>query len=206
MTRKISRWPIAIAALLLLAPLLIPSPGYGWSASWINQSGDFSVGDTIGGFSIIEWNNAGPTNNQWTVPWCTWFSGVGPNDQMWLESDTGSESSTSLTLLTDRVGFMMTGDYNDGFGAFYVDALYIGTFDLYNLGNKSLIVTGLDYGLHTLRVVQTGNKNPSASANHVAIYGGAGLEPEHASAVPLPGAAWLLGSGLLGLVGLRRRL
>jgi len=44
--------------------------------------------------------------------------------------------------------------------------------------------------------------NGSQSLSHAAIYGGTRDDP---AVVPIPAAVWLLGSGLLGLLGLGRR-
>jgi hypothetical protein len=46
----------------------------------------------------------------------------------------------------------------------------------------------------------------TAAGNYPVIYNGGTFTVAEASSVPLPAAAWLLGSGLLGLIGVRRRL
>ena len=95
---------------------------------------------------------------------------------------------------------MMRGDSNDGFARFIVDGLPVGEFDMFNLGNQTLIVSGLDLSVHSIEVVQLGIKNSSSADDHVAIYGGGALAP-----VPIPGTLWLLGSGLAGLAGTKIR-
>ena len=54
-------------------------------------------------------------------------------------------------------------------------------------------VFGMNSGLH--------NVDPKSSASHFAIA----LRSGQVSAVPVPGAIWLFGSGLIGLVGFARR-
>jgi hypothetical protein len=44
-----------------------------------------------------------------------------------------------------------------------------------------------------------------AQGADIAEYWALGVHPGDVSAVPVPGAVWLLGSGLLGLIGIRRR-
>jgi hypothetical protein len=46
----------------------------------------------------------------------------------------------------------------------------------------------------------------TAAGNYPVIYNGGTFTVTGASSVPVPPAAWLLGSGLLGLIGVRRRL
>ncbi len=46
----------------------------------------------------------------------------------------------------------------------------------------------------------------TAQGNYPVIYNGGTFTVTEASSVPAPPAAWLLGSGLLGLIGVRRRL
>ena len=46
----------------------------------------------------------------------------------------------------------------------------------------------------------------TAAGNYPVMYNGGTFTVTGASSVPVPPAAWLLGSGLLGLIGVRRRL
>jgi hypothetical protein len=60
---------------------------------------------------------------------------------------------------------MMTGDFNDGYADFLVDGINVGRFDLFNLGNQSLIVSDLTEGIHTIAVSQVGQKNPNIDSS-----------------------------------------
>ncbi len=115
-------------------------------------------------------------------------------------------ASTTLSTETDSVVFLMHGDFNDGYGNFYVDDHLIDTHDLYDDGSSGLfqamIVTGLNLGIHTLKVEIAGQKNPLSTGYNLAIIGGGALAP---STVPVPAAIWMLGSGLLLLAGFKRK-
>lgn len=123
--------------------------------------------------------------------------------KLWLKFGS---ASTTLTTETDSVVFLMHGDFNDGLGNFYVDNQLIDTHDLYDGGSSGLfqamIVTGLDLGIHTLKVEWSGQKNSLSTGYDLAIIGGGAIAP---SAVPVPAAIWMLGSGLLVLTGFNRK-
>ena len=158
---------------------------------------------TLPGWDIVEGKRA---YNEWLVDGAANKTGYDTNtSKLWL---LFGNAYTDLTTATDAVVFLMHGDSNDGYANFYVDnQLVYQNYDLYDDGASgeylALIVSDLTFGLHSLKVERAGIKNPSSSGYDVAIIGGGAL---NASSVPIPGAVWLFGSGLVGLVGLRRKL
>jgi len=172
MKRKIS---LCIIGILFLA--FMGGDAFAYTLQWVPESGDYLT--TVGGYSILEYKNARTGGYDWTVTGSGADGGNG-SSQLWL-FDPPNTASVTFSVASHAISFMMAGDYNDGYAKFVVDGIDVGTFDLYNLGNQSLLVLGLPYGIHTIEVVQVGAKNPNSSDDHVAIYGGAAIVPEPSS-------------------------
>jgi len=166
--------------LLIVALLLISSHASAISIQWIPLGAASLEGEpvNINGNPIIEYKNAGVGGIDWDA------TGIGPRgglgvQELWLFDDSAgnipgtSEATTTFKEISNSVSFIMTGDHNDGFAQFFVDNIDVGTFDLYQIGNMNLIVTGLDSIAHTLRIVQLGEHNLNSRKGDVAILGGA---------------------------------
>ena len=59
---------ILVPWLLLLAVGSLHAATYtpGYTSSWYEQSGDFKVGDKVGGWGILDYHDAGTKNSGWT--------------------------------------------------------------------------------------------------------------------------------------------
>lgn len=166
--------------LLIVALLLISSHASAISIQWTPLGATTLEGEpaNINGNPIVEYKNAGLGGIDWNT------TGIGPKgglgvQELWLFDDSAgnipgtSEATTTFNKISNSVSFIMTGDHNDGFAQFFVDNIDVGTFDLYQIGNMNLIVTGLDSIAHTLRIVQLGEHNLNSRKGDVAILGGA---------------------------------
>ena len=160
--------------------LLLCSNASAISIQWLPLGATTNEGNptTLLGNPILEFNNAGEGGNDWVA------TGIGPRGgwgsrELWLLDDSAggilgtSEATTTFSIATNSVGFIINGDHNDGLAQFFVDNIDVGTYDLYQTGLRSLVVTGLNSTAHTLNIVQLGLHNSSSIKGDVAILGGA---------------------------------
>ncbi len=175
---------IYITVILLLAY----SHASAISIQWLPLGTTTAEGNpsTLLGNPVLEYQNAGIGGIDWVT------SGIGPRgglevQELWLFDDSAggvpgtSEATTTFSIASNSVGFMMNGDHNDGFAQFFVDGVDVGIYDLFQIGRSSLVVTGLNLAAHTLKVVQLGLHNPASTKGDVAIFGGAAFNTQAVS-------------------------
>lgn len=199
--------------ILLIMLLLISSHASALTMEWIPLDTVERNGDplNINGNTVLEYKNAGRGGVDWDT------SGDGPRGglgirELWLFDNSAagilgtSEATTTFSVVSNSIGFVMAGDHNDGFARFIVDSIDVGTYDMYRTGNRVLVVTGLDTIAHSLRVVQLGLHNPNSTKGDVAIFGGAAFDTL-AAAIPEPETYEMLlaGLGLLSFVARQRK-
>ncbi|TXI29042.1 MAG: PEP-CTERM sorting domain-containing protein [Nitrosomonas oligotropha] len=199
--------------ILVITLLLLSSHASAFSVEWIPLSAAERNGNplNIHGNPVIEYRNAGKGGIDWTV------TGDGPTGgrgirELWLFDDSAagipgtSQATTSFSIVSNSVGFVMAGDHNDGFAQFFVDGIDVGTYDMYRGGNRILVITELDAAVHSLKIVQLGLHNPASTKGDVAIFGGAAFNIP-ISPVPEPRVYAMLLSGLifLGFIARRRK-
>ena len=157
---------------------------------------DFAT--TVGGYNLTEYKDADGGGGEWSTT-----GTVGGNaTQLWLFS-IGGTATTTFTQESTAVAFMMQNDFNDGIARFFVDGVNVLDFDTYMpTGSeipRTFIFSGLESGAHELSFEYlVGGVSPNSQG--IALYGGAAL-----SQIPVPAAAWLFGSALLGLCAVKRR-
>lgn len=199
-----------MARLLVIVVFLISPNALAFSIEWLPLVTTERNGNplNIGGNPVLEYRNAGKGGIDWTV------TGDGPTGgrgirELWLFDDSAagilgtSQATTSFSVVSNAVGFVMAGDHNDGFAQFFVDNIDVGTFDMYRGGNRILAITGLDFMAHTLTIVQLGEHNPNSTKGDVAIFGGAAFNTPIA-AIPEPQTYAMLLAGLILLVSMAR--
>ncbi|MBS0588586.1 MAG: PEP-CTERM sorting domain-containing protein [Proteobacteria bacterium] len=198
--------------ILVIALLLISSHASALSIKWIPLVTTEKNGNPVNieGNAVLEYRNAGKGGIDWTV------TGDGPTGgkgvrELWLFDNSAagipgtSQATTSFSVISNSVGFVMAGDHNDGFAQFFVDNIDVGTYDMYRGGNRILVVNGLDSSVHTLKIVQLGLHSPLSTKGDVAIFGGAAF---NASVSPIPEpetyVMLLAGLALLGFAGRKK--
>ncbi len=114
-----------------------------------------------------------------------------------LEITLGIDYSATLNLITTN-----PDDYADGtIGAFIsVNGLIVNEFNYSNFVSNGNTDSFLESNiLNTLFQIEAGQ-------DYTFVLGNYSMSYASTSPVPIPGAFWLMGSGLLGIVGLKRRL
>jgi hypothetical protein len=111
----------------------------------------------------------------------------------------GLFTSTNLATTTGSVTSFLLG-YSTNGGSTWTDTTYTYTGNSVYPASTDFVLTGLPSGVNAFHLIVNGD--PSGSQIMTVDY----VNVQGTSAVPIPAAAWLLGSGLLGLVAIRRRM
>ena len=125
--------------------------------------------------------------------------------ELWLYSGQGLTATTTFDVSSTGVAFMMIGDYNDGPANYYVDGVLVETENLrYGVFGdgpdwRSLVVTGLSNGAHTVSVEFASDTTDFLDEQHVAMFGAAAID------VPEPSTVALFSTALFGGLAAARR-
>lgn len=165
---------VRVAVTVVLASC---ASSFGLEYQWVHESQDYP--STIGGLDVLEYRNAERGGGEWSI------EGTGTTDgesgrHLYL-MDPPNIAWTAFDVGSTAVSFMMYGDHNDGYAAFFVDGVEVCSQDMHNLGGWSLVVTSLPYASHTISVQQLGTQNPLSDGDDIAIDGGAAVVPEPAT-------------------------
>lgn len=118
--------------ILVVALLLISSHALALSTEWIPLGGSNKSRkpNRYQRNPVIEYRNAGRGGIDWEV------TGTGPTggwfkQELWLLDDSAagipgtSEATTTFSVISNSVGFIMAGDHNDGFAQFLLMTLIL---------------------------------------------------------------------------------
>lgn len=126
--------------------------------------------------------------------------------EQWLYSGKGLTASAKFDVASTAVTFLMVGDYNDGPANYLVDGVHVTTENL-RFGTtgadgvqwKALIVSGLDYGMHSIGIEFASDTTDFLDEQHIAFFGGAAID------VPEPGTMALFSTALIGVAAVRKK-
>lgn len=207
--KKGKRFIVHVLLMVASVVLFLTINTYASTTTWINESRDYSVGETVGGWEILEYKDAVAYNSNGV--WSTYgTSGGGTRSNgasmLWFYYG-GSSAEVTFSTPSTAVAFMLESDSNDMYVNLYVDnELVLSNFFMLDLPGiisypdwqvGTFIVSGLSYATHTVRIA---NIDTSSYRDDFHIYGAAAV-----SSVPVPGTLWLLLSGIAGLIGIKRR-
>jgi hypothetical protein len=178
----------AASFLAMIICLAIPSMA---SASPTTRTFDFSASNFIGA--------EGSTPPADTVAGSVTISFDPDYDYGDLESGQGVTAGIQMNSLTIPLDSDVSFLYYSASGNLLIGGSYIGTRFLAKSSNDFLIVFGLTNPAPTFGTM--GYTREGFDDFYITYTG-----QVTATAVPVPAAVWLLGSGLLGLVGINKRI
>ena len=196
--------------LLIVFVTLLSTPAFAVTTSLLGyRDADWGAGNSPGLTSarstwaeVAEMENIGSdsriTSNHTSSYYYVFNGGSYPwQSVVWVWGGAGTSFQTAFTTPSDSLFVQFESDSNDGTADFYIDEVNVYSLDTYNGSWFAVIFSDLNWGPHTLRVVSTNGGDLAIDAM------GSGAP---ASRVPEPTTLFLLGFGLAGLAGIRRKI
>ena len=156
------------------------------SITQMNFNGLFGVSGQVTSAGTGSFTSITPFfGRHWTATATTFFSATGPN--MWAGTVTAGVYSYNFSLTSNQVAWGTLFDWNTG----PIPLLNIMTCTSFYAGG---VCTGTGTPMQT----------PPFAGQAPSFNGVVSHHSDHAF-IPVPAAAWLMGSGLIGLAGVARR-